>query len=120
MRRLHLHGRIPQTRPNPGIPILTTQRIPRRPLPLITSQKDTQANQRPRNQKDDDNRGEDSEAVARDDTAPISGRVEEGIGVEALCVHGDVCDTQVERQQQDEHGNGHPRVGSCRGEDNFQ
>jgi hypothetical protein len=34
-------------------------------------------------------------------------------------VHGNVCDTQVERQQEDEHGDGHPRVGGCCGENDF-
>lgn len=46
--------------------------------------------------------------------------VEEGISVEALRVEGDVRDTQVKRQQQDEHRNSHPGVGSRGGKDNFQ
>ena len=46
--------------------------------------------------------------------------VQEGIGVEALCVEGNVRDTQVKRQQQNEHGDSHPGMGSRGGEDDFQ
>ncbi len=116
MIRLHLHPRR-----NTHTSILRTQWIPRCALNLSTGQVDTQTDQRPRNQKDDNNRRQNTEAVPRDDTALLAvvAGIEEAVGVEALGVVSDVCDRQVTDQEEDEDGDGYPGVGACGWEDDF-
>lgn len=100
---------------------LCTQGIARSPLNPTASQPLPQPNQTPRNQEDNEDSSQDSEAVARNDGALLAAlRVEEAVRVEALGVVGDVCDAEVQQQEQDEDGDGDEGVGNGSWEDDLE
>jgi hypothetical protein len=78
--------------------MVRAQRIPSRPLDLITNQPTAQSNHCPRNKKNDQDRGQNAETVACDFCAILSvvADVKERVWVESFCVVGYVCHAEVE------------------------
>ncbi|KKA19282.1 hypothetical protein T310_6739 [Rasamsonia emersonii CBS 393.64] len=88
-------------------------RITFRPLDPPTNESTAEPDQRPGHGEDDDDGSEDGEAVARDAAAvlAVNARVEERVGVEALGVVGEVGESQIEEEDQDEEGQVEERMG---------
>lgn len=81
-----------------------------------------QPDDKPGEDEDDNNSGEDDEAVSGDLAAVFTVRpgVEEGVGVEALGVVGQIGEGDIEQEDEHEEGEGQQGMGVGRGEDDLE